>query len=319
MLLCRPLAIDPSPPPPSAAHRYWRVQIDANYNSTYLSIAEIEMAETIGGGDLTTSAQAISGGDRGATFATAQAFDNNATTAWSILRSAGSAALWIGQDFGVGNAVEIKQVKLTARPDFTTGHSNALHMPAKWRLQYSDNGMTWTTHWTFAREAPWALGETRTYTASETAAPTGAFRYWRLHAGDNHATSFFTLAEIQMAASAGGANACTTGQTIYGDQRSSFPATMAFDGIVSGSNCWSIDRGASNPTAVAWCGQDFGSAFDLRELRLTARADGFASHAPISFAVECSTDGSSWQVAWVETDLAAWSAAEQRSYARPTD
>lgn len=120
-----------------------------------------------------------------------------------------------------------------------------------------------------------------------------------------------------MAASAGGTNACTTGQTIFGDQRSSFPAAQAFDGIVSGNNCWSLNRGATDAIANAWCGQDFGSAFDLQELRLTARADSFYTHMPISFAVECSTDGVTWVVAWVETDLPTWSAAETRSFARP--
>ena len=318
MLLSPPNGIDPSPPAPSVAHRYWRIMIDENYNDTYLSIAEIEMAESTGGADLTSAGFAISGGDRDASWATGQAFDGDTATAWSILRSAGAASLWIGQDFGAGNEKAISEVRLTARNNFSSGHSNALHMPAKWRVQYSDDGLIWQDLWIQLREAPWELGETRVYTGKGGAAPVGAFRYWRLRAGDNHADTYFSIAEIEMAASAGGANDCTTGQTIFGDQRSSFPATEAFDGIVSGNNCWSISRGASDAIADAWCGQDFGTAFDLQELRLTARADGFSSHMPMSFAVECSIDGTSWQVAWVETDVASWSAAEQRAFVRPS-
>lgn len=318
MLLSPPYGIDPSPPAPLAAHRYWRVLVDENYQDTYLSIAEIEMTETTGGADLTSAGFAISGGDRGASWATGKAFDGDTATAWSILRSAGAANLWIGQDFGAGNEKAIAEIRLTARNDFNSGHSNALHMPAKWRLQQSDDGLVWQDVWIHLREAPWELGETRVYADAGPAAPVGAFRYWRLHAGDNHADTYFSIAEIEMATSAGGANACTTGQAIFGDQRSSFPATQAFDGIVSGNNCWSISRGAADAIADAWCGQDFGGAYDPHELRLTARADGFSSHMPMSFAVECSTDGASWQVAWVETDVASWSAAEQRAFVRPS-
>jgi hypothetical protein len=108
------------------------------------------------------------------------------------------------------------------------------------------------------------------------------------------------------------------GQAIHGDQRASFPATQAFDGIVGGNNCWSISRGAVDAIADAWCGQDFGTAYDLHELRLIARADGFYTHMPMSFAAECSMDGVFWQVAWVETDVASWSAAEQRAFVRPS-
>ena len=317
MLLSPPYGIDPSPPAPSTAHRYWRIMIDENYNDTYLSIAAIEMAETSGGADLTSVGFAISGGDRGTSWATGQAFDGDTATAWSILRSAGAASLWIGQDFGAGNARAISEIRLTARNDFSSGHSNALHMPTKWRLQRSYDGLVWQDVFIHLREAPWELGETRVYAEAGSAAPVGAFRYWRLRAGDNHADTYFSIAEIEMAASAGGANECTPGQTIFGDQRSSFPATQAFDGIVGGNNCWSISRGASDAIADAWIGQDFSTAYDLHELRLTARADGFYTHMPMSFAVECSMDGVFWQVAWVETDLAPWSAAETRSFQRP--
>ena len=317
MLLSPPLGIDPSPPAPPAAHRYWRVMVDANYNDTYLSIAGIEMAPIPGGADVTAAGLAISGGDRGASWATGQAFDGDGATAWSILRSAGAAHLWIGQDFGAGNETAIAEVRLTARGDFAAGNSTALHMPAGWRLQHSDDGLAWQDRWARVREAPWELGETRTYTGTGPAAPAGAFRYWRLRAGDNHTSSYFSIAEIEMAASAGGANACTPAQAIFGAQRASFPATQAFDGIVSGNNCWSITRGATDAIADAWCGQDFGTGFDLQELRLTARADSFHTHMPMSFAVECSTDGASWQVAWAETDLPPWSAAETRSFPRP--
>lgn len=318
MLLCPPTGIDPSPQSvPATAHRFWRVLVDENYQDTYLSIAEIEMAETPGGPDITTPGFAISGGDRGASWATSQAFDDDGVTAWSILRSTGASNLWIGQDFGIGNERAIAEIRLTARGDFVSAHSTALHMPATWRLQHSDDGVAWQDIWTIAREAPWELGEARIYTGSAPAAPVGAYRYWRLRAGDSHSGTYFSIAEIEMATTTGGANDCTTGQTIFGDQRSSFPATEAFDGIVSGNNCWSISRGASDLIADAWCGQDFGVPYDLRELRLTARADGFYTHMPMSFAVECSTDGTSWEVAWVETDVAPWSAAENRTFVRP--
>ena len=300
----------------AGAHRYWRVFAEESFNNTYLSIAEITMAETVSGADETSTAYAISGGDRGGSFVTANAFDNDGATSWGILMSASASNLWIGQDFGSGNEKEIVELSMTARNDYTAGHHNSYHMPAKWSLQYSDDGTAWTTKWTYVREAPWISGETRTYTADEGAAPAGAFRYWRYIFGDTNAASYGSVAEIEMATTAAGTNDCTIGQTIFGAARGSFPATNAYDGVVSGNNSWSVDFSTMDQEDL-WNGQDFGSDYDLYEIRLTARADAFNSHMPVSFAVQCSSDGTTWDTVWNETGLTPWASSEERTFVRP--
>lgn len=88
------------------------------------------------------------------------------------------------------------------------------------------------------------------------------------------------------------ADLTATGQTIFGSQHASYPATNAFDD--SASTIFSTAIGAA--LADAWYGQDFGSGKTIRRIVATYNAAG-GSPASVGFTacvLEYSDDAAAW-------------------------
>lgn len=116
----------------SAAHRYWRVYITADYGSA-TELGEVEWR--VGGTNQTGSGTALGNPDTGSTFGAADAYDGNPFSRWSSFGTA--APVWIGYDFGSGVTKAIDTVALTT--------ASTANNPKDFQIQYSDNGSTWTT------------------------------------------------------------------------------------------------------------------------------------------------------------------------------
>ncbi len=134
--------------------------------------------------DLTTTGQAISGGDNAAHLK-ADAFDDNTATYWASSQGAGSCigAAYIGQDFGAGNEKEIR---------YFTVRSVAGSVPTYTAFQFSDDNSVWGT----------ALVIARVNTSGIFSYPVdsfGAHRYWRLLCNGNPAGTYVEV-EIEMMA-----------------------------------------------------------------------------------------------------------------------
>ena len=147
-----------------AAHRYWRIYVDANNgNATRTYIAEIQMMDARGGNDIThppvgVGSNVSSGGSGSDVANPQQAFDNGTSSGDEWIRSA-TGGCWISYDFG--SAKDIIQVKLSA-----SGSSlgfDATRYPKDFKIEYSDNGSTWTTAATYTGETGWTVGQTRKY------------------------------------------------------------------------------------------------------------------------------------------------------------
>lgn len=292
--------------------RYWRIRAIDDMSVDNMSIAEIEMMSTIGGTDQATEGQTIYGSQRNGTgFAASNAFDNTFSSAgaecWSVVNStmeAGTA--WCGQDFG--SAFTLRQITLTSRDD-----DYEFHAPCIFLVEYSDDNSTWYPYWIEGNVGVWGEGETRTFRPGKNTVDPIAAPYWRVHVSGESAASYYAIAEISMASSVGGGDATSSGQEIHGAERSGFEATKAFDNIVSGNNAWGVYR-VDHTAADRWVGQDFGSDFDLQELILTARADGFANQNPRCFSVQKSFDGTNWINVWNVVRESSWSSSEARTY-----
>lgn len=123
------------------AHRYWRVYIEKVAGNSQAAAYEIQLRETVGGADVTGSGTASADTVSGVAVA-AQAFDDNTSTAW-VSVAATNVPHWIAYDFGTGNEKEIIEV---------TWHSytSSTRSPLTGRLEYSDDGTTWTTKFGFS-------------------------------------------------------------------------------------------------------------------------------------------------------------------------
>lgn len=113
-----------------AAHRYWRIYTGFT-SGTYVSFAEIELHDVIGGADLTGSGTASASVATGG--AASNAVDNNTATFWSTYNS--TVPNWWAYDFGI--SYDIVEVVITPRTGFYP------ESPQYFLVEYSDDGITW--------------------------------------------------------------------------------------------------------------------------------------------------------------------------------
>ncbi len=139
----------------------------------------------------------------------------------------------------------------------------------------------------------------------------GARRYWRL-VGLPVRDAWIYVANMEMAATPGGANLCSGGTPL-----SSLPTTMsnAFDGNVA--SVWNGVYG-SGWTVTNWIGYDFGVDVAIREVRLQASNGGSSYYANAqAFIIQASYDAVTWDTVAMIGDGTDWTMSEWRSYAIP--
>jgi len=145
----------------NGAHRYWRLYVDAVLGGTVIALTELGLSLTSGGATVTTggtaSANSVSSG------LAANAFDGNSGTWWGTASS--QVPGWIAYDFGAGVTKNIKGFSLTSQ----NSASYAQTAPTQFQLQFSDDGVVWTTL-VVASAPTWTQNETKVFSADLTGA-----------------------------------------------------------------------------------------------------------------------------------------------------
>lgn len=299
--------------PSGPSSTQWRVLALNSLDPDFISIQEIEMAETVSGANACTGGTASAGANR-TSFPASEAFDGDKTSTahgWSVDKSTDvdQRDWWIQYTFPA--AVSIAELRMWARND-----QYSYHMPLTFLLQYFD-GSNWVTHFSVIGENVWQVAETRTFTADSDNRATGAARYWRVVGADSGNGVYMHIAELEMRTSVGGSDITSTSNAISGNNRTGFEDTKAFDNTVSGNNSWGIQF-STMPVEERWVGQDFGTAQEIVEIDVSARADGSPTQAPYSMIVESSTDLVTWNHRWlIEDNSATWTSSESRTFTDP--
>ena len=142
-------------------YRYWRVNVTANNgNSSYLTIAEVELRATVGGSDLTTPAAAASGAATASSEANSSnvamlAFDDEAGNKWTAAGATG----WL--EYDCGSPVAVAEVAIMGQyPAGGQGSMTPKDFTIEARVESTD---PWTVLHTAAGETGWAGGEVRTF------------------------------------------------------------------------------------------------------------------------------------------------------------
>lgn len=140
--------------------------------------------------------------------------------------------------------------------------------------------------------------------------PPPSYRYWRVNitAANTHPS----VAEVEMAATTGGANIATGGTPIASG---SYPGAQhvpanAFNGVLDASDCW-----ASDNASAGWIGYDFGTPVIVKEVRICARNS--YGQSPRDFTIEHSNDGVSWTPVASYTNVTSWPAYTLVPFAVP--
>jgi hypothetical protein len=281
-----------------AAHRYWRVLNRHCGDASRILCAEMEMRESSGGADVTSSAFAIASA-QGASEQASEAFDNNLSNYWQV--STGSAGQWLGQDFGAGNEKDIVEITMQALSGF------ASRMTRQFDVQWSDDSSAWTTAWSGTFTA-WTNAQ-QTFTKPAQADS----RYWRLRADALQGSSVLSCAEMEMRATVGGADQTGSGSGV-GDNTTGL--ANAFDN--NASTFWNGANWAGVPDC-AWLGYDFGSGVtkDIREISWTSRNGTTADQNPTAGWVESSSNGIDWLARWTFSGLGTWTLGSTQVFSDP--
>lgn len=142
------------------AHRYWRMLYDGPNATGRWAIAEQYMYEftnsidVIGGG---TSIAGSTASNRDVTHG----HDRLLTTEWVTDSNAPASDIWYGYDYGLGNSVEVSEVAVTSSDSglFLTS------TPEQFLVQWSDDGVSWTTAWAVDEDIAYSQNQTETFVA----------------------------------------------------------------------------------------------------------------------------------------------------------
>lgn len=154
-----------------AAHRYWRVLLNASRASdNYYSVQEIIMATAVGGATVTTGGTPSYGGTLYSGLAS-YPFDGTGNTL--ILYGGGGTACWMQYDFGAGNDKDIVEVGVQCRSD-----GFMYQCPTQGALAYSDDGVNFTVAFSWSVPEWTYVSEMRRFTAASCANPAPAAFDW---------------------------------------------------------------------------------------------------------------------------------------------
>lgn len=296
----------PEQPAATTGHRFWRVLAYRSISAADLvSVGEIELRGSAGGADLTDGAggTALSSSVWGGGHEAFRAFNNDLNDKWaSVSTYAGNINQWIGYDFGAGKAVDVKEVAWKVRRDCCIEQTIG-----SGAVQWSDDGVSWQTSYTFNGKPSVTYGETVILAPlAASAEPANAHRYWRVR-GYAANDPYMRASEIEMRETPTGPNVARFGIPMASNWYSGgYDPVYVFNGT-TGGNAWATAGG------LGWIGVDLLVPRSINEFRY-ASAEG--PKAPTDFALEWSDDAVNWTQAW-RTQYSAWGNTEFRTFSKP--
>ena len=299
-----------TPEPVSDPHRYWRVNITANTSSNISAINELQMYETEFGENVCTGGTADADSVFNGSTPASEGFDSNIAAGGDWASGGAAPPRWLEYDFGEGNEVDINAIGIHGRE--TAG---VQHMATDFDVQYSDDGVDWTTKWSES-SVSWSQYEYKRFVDSEweepeyEGSPHGAHVYWRFAVVIANNSAAGNAANIEIRAASGGGDQVTGGTPFSSSEYSgSYLDDYAFNDNTS--NYWHAGSGS----AYAHIGYQFAEAVECGEVSWTVRGDS-TNAMPTQIMVQYSDDGTHYTTAWMISGL-SWTAGETKVFTDP--
>lgn len=301
-----------SPPPVGAVSTRWRVFVEEAGDYEFAAIQEIEMATVLGGGNVCSGGTVTTGTAR-PSFPGTEAFNGDKTSTshgWSIdLLNEDPDDFWIEYEFASAQA--IVELRMWSRNDLFY-----IQFPVAFRLEYFDAIDGWTVYLSHRWGDIAQQAEMDTYTADYDSRTDDSSKFWRVLAPVSENGTYIHIAELEMRDELGGLDLTDQLDAISGANRGGFEDTKAFDNIVSGNNSWGVLASAN--VDDRWVGQEFDFPVRIKEVKLIARADAFATQNPSCFAVQKRVNLTDWETQfYVQDARGTWSSSESRVYTDP--
>jgi hypothetical protein len=167
-------------------HRYWRIQ-GMLVGASGFQLSELQFTKD--GNDVATPAYTASATP--GVGALADLFDGSLSTRCSWTSAQVTAAFWIQADYGAGGARVIDSLRMG-------GYTASTTFPTSLTLQYSDDGVAWTTK-DSTTTAAWPGNGVISASIGFPGTDTAPHRFWRVTAISG-ITSFLEISELQFCA-----------------------------------------------------------------------------------------------------------------------
>jgi F5/8 type C domain len=282
-----------------AAHTYWRLNVSANCgDSTYLQIAEIELRASVGGADECSGGTATASTSYSGSFTADKAYDNSSATSWAT--STNNTTGWIAYQFA--SPVDILEYTIQVLSGDLT------RAPKDFALEWSDDGVTWISADWRLNVTPWTSSETKTFTV-----PVVTGNYWRINVSQNNGDSeYLQIAEIEMRATAGGADECNSGLPLASSFLPGYAPPVAFANDGS-TTSWATQRYALS----GWIGYKFPTTVTVAQYTIQSLSS-LPNRAPKAWTLESSSDGITWTPVETRENQTGWTANQIRTFTVPT-
>lgn len=305
--------------PIASPHRYWRIYIGSNSdpsNKNNISLAEIEMRESVGGADVTGSGTATADSQFSGSFTPSMAFANDGnTTTW--VSTVTTHPHWIAYDFGVGITKAIVEVAIMPRSSFTN------QGPGAFKIQSSDDGTTWTDEWWVAYPGGTnghgyadTVFKSFTKPVVEQAPTANRHRYWRLGITGSNGTGFVAAENVEFHVLVGGNDETEGGTASSTSNFAGLPPANAFDGMSPGNTSVWANNNVGFPENLIY---DFGAANPkmIGEIAYYPRTGFESTQSPTGFTIDYSDNGSAWTTMRTVTGITGWVGGTPKVYSVP--
>lgn len=128
----------------AGAHAYWRIQYVSGNNGTFLSAFDIQFRQAAGVTEHPTGGTVLEAHTRSG-FLASDAFDANDTTRWALDSYANLNAAYLGYHYAT--PISVAEVRMFVSNTET---------PNSYNIQYSDDGVAWTTALAVTGQTNWA-------------------------------------------------------------------------------------------------------------------------------------------------------------------
>lgn len=143
-------------------HRYWRMSInDDGYGNGYVWATELEIRAYQDSANIAGMTSTKTATDDDNTYPFTNLFDGDTNTLARTDNSAPTYPVLWTFDFGPGGAVQISEIVVTP------GFGNADEAPHEFDVQFSDDGVNWTTFWSVSGTPMLTTADPVTFTAPD--------------------------------------------------------------------------------------------------------------------------------------------------------
>jgi hypothetical protein len=298
---------------PLDPHTYWRVFITANDgDGSFTQIGKLELYEDGASRFDETAGGTFTSSSNFPALDANHAFDQNFDEGTNWVTASGSHLnSWIRAQLATPK--DIREFMLHVPKN------NLLRTPKDFRLEYSDDGVAWTTKFSVSGQTAWAPREVRyfrdpAYVPAYEGSPLGAHRYWAIYMNvkaTGGGAGPFTANEMTLHSVPGGADITSGGTPIGTSVDSGFPAANAFD---------ASDATLFASSSADWCrlGYDFGAGNAVEVAEAKIKSEGTSPNRTFQRgALQYSDDGVRWNTAFYIDSPAAWAGNETRTFTDP--